>query len=192
SIVFALPGASTAQPALIQMHLTCGTRIRVPRSALKSIAVLGGRAVYLSDLKPVAYRFRPFLSQDWPLRHDRNVVGGPLRLRGREYAKGLGTHSRSEISFALDRKYDRFSTVIGIDDCSAGGGQAVFSVFVDGQRVYHSGMVSGNDAPREVPAIDVSSSNRLTLSVDYGAGGDVLDRADWCQAMLIRKTQPPR
>lgn len=179
--------AEPGKPELVQLQLTCGAEVRIPRAAVKSVAVLGGRAEYLSDLKPVAYTFRPFLSQDWPLRRDRNVLGGPLRLRGREFAKGLGTHSQSEITFALDRKYERFHTIIGIDDCASGGGQALFSVSVDGQREYHSGNVTGNAPPLEIPPIDVSAGSRLTLSVDYGAGGDVLDRGDWCQALLIRK-----
>jgi len=184
------PQSPTA--GILRLHLACGATIRVSQSALVSATVLGGRAVYLSDLKPVAYRFRPFLSQNWPLREDRNVIGGPLRLRGRTYAKGLGTHSRSEITYELDRKYERFQTVLGIDDCSNGAGQVVFSVLLDGQRVFQSPMLSGTDAAHPLPAVDVSRGNRLTLIVDYGAGGDVLDRADWCDALLIRKADSPR
>jgi len=176
----------------VQLQLACGATVDVSASALRSASLLGGRAVYLSDLKPVTYRFRPFLSQNWPLRADRNVTGGRLRLRGRTYAKGLGTHSRSEITYELDQKYERFQTVMGIDDCSNGAGQVVFTVLVDGQRVFQSPMLSGTDPACPLPAVNVSGGHHLTLIVDYGAGGDVLDRADWCDALLIRKAHPPR
>ena len=63
---------------------------------------LGGRAVYLSDLKPAEYRQTPFLDLPWPYRADRNVTGGMLRRGGRLYLKGLGVHSAARLVYAIN------------------------------------------------------------------------------------------
>ncbi|MCD4727418.1 MAG: NPCBM/NEW2 domain-containing protein [Pirellulales bacterium] len=61
---------------------------------------LGGRAVYLSDLKPVEYRQAPYLDLPWPYHADRNATGGRLRSGGQLYLKGIGVHSASRLVFS--------------------------------------------------------------------------------------------
>ncbi len=65
-----------------------GRTWKTPATDIVFLQPLGGRAVYLSDLKPIEYRQTPFVapppgadrpSLAWPWRADRNVTGGPLR-----------------------------------------------------------------------------------------------------------------
>lgn len=142
--------------------------------------------VALSDLKPVEYKFTPYLSTHWPLMQDRNVVGGELRLRGTAYPKGLGMHSKSRVTYDLKEQYSRFQAVIGIDDSAGGRGTAVFSVEVDGKRLFTSQPLTGMSPAFSVKPIDLRGKKRLTLIVDYGPRGDILDHADWCDAVLIK------
>src|SRR5207247_2044811 len=86
----------------LTMRTLFGTELSIPLSAVESLRFLGGSAVYLSDLAPVEYKFEPFLTLDWPLRADHNVTGGFLRLRGVEFPKGLGVHSRNSVTYRLD------------------------------------------------------------------------------------------
>jgi hypothetical protein len=62
---------------------------------------LGGRAVYLSDRKPVEYQQTPYLDLSWPYRTDRNVTGGQLRSGGRLCLKGLGVHSAARLVYSI-------------------------------------------------------------------------------------------
>jgi hypothetical protein len=163
-----------------------GIEIELPLSAVESMRFLGGCATYLSDLAPADYKFEPFLQLDWPLRLDRNVSGGFLTLRGTEYPKGLGVHSRSNVTYRLDGKFRWFHAVIGIDDDTAGKGSVVFEVLADGKRTFRSDVLTGTSAAAPLERLDVSGVKLLTLRVDYATQGDILDHADWCDAVLFR------
>jgi hypothetical protein len=185
---------------------------------LAAIQPLGGRAVYLSDLKPVDYRYTPFLEDllpfaerkatlaaapvlgengtvpldsakqsylPWSYRADRNVTGGYLRCGGRLYLKGLGMHSKSQLTYALDPAYRRFEADLGIDDSTAGGGSVQFRVLLDGREKFASKTVRGGAPPTAV-SVDLSGAKTLELVVDYADRGDVLDRADWLHARLVK------
>ena len=175
-----------ASKGLLCLDAVFGAKLEVPFSAIVSIRFLGGRTVYLSDLKPSEYRFTPFLSTHWLLRGDRNVNGGPLQLRGREYVKGLGLHSQSTVTYSLDGHYRRFHATIGIDDAARGRGSVIFAVELDGRRVFSSDLLTGKSPAVPIKPIDVTGKRRLTLIVDYGQFGDIQDLADWCDAVLIK------
>ena len=76
-----------------------GQPLAVSQRALVFLQPLGGRVVYLSDLKPTDYHQTPFLDLPWPYQTDRNVTGGFLRCGGRLYLKGLGVHSAARLEF---------------------------------------------------------------------------------------------
>lgn len=171
---------------LLAVDALFGAELRIPLSAIRSMRFLGGRAEYLSDLEAAEFRFTPFLKTRWPLGRDRNVLGGPLRLRGREYSKGLGMHSRSEVSYDIKGKYREFRATVGVDDTARGQGSVVFAIEVDGKRVYSSQPITGKSDPLSIPPVDVAGKKRLTLIVDFGHLGDIRDHADWCNAVLIR------
>ena len=152
---------------------------------LVALQLLGGRVVYLSDLKPSEYRHVAYLDLHWPYHGDRSVTDGLLRSGGRLFLKGLGVHSAARLTYALDQPYRRFQAELGIDDSTAGRGSVLFRVFVDGHERYASGPVRGGDAPLPV-SIDLAGAKRLDLVVDFGERGDVLDHADWLDARLIK------
>lgn len=165
----------------------CGPQVEFSRSAVVEAWVLGGQAVYLSDSEPRQYRFQPYLRQTWPLKTDRAVSGGPLRIRGVEYPKGLGVHSRSEVEYALGGKYRTFLTRIGIDDGAAGKGSVRFRILVEGKLAYESPEITGAMPVVVVPPVTVAGAQLLTLVVDFGGQGDIQDHANWCEAVLIER-----
>jgi hypothetical protein len=170
----------------LTMRTLFGAEFSIPLAAVESLRFLGGSAVYLSDLTPVEYKFEPFLALSWPLRTDTSVTGGFLKLRGVEYPKGLGVHSKSSVTYRLDGKYRRFRAVIGIDDDAGGAGSAEFEVLLDGKSAYRSGVLTGTSPAVAIERLDVSGARLMTLRVDYATLGDIQDHADWCEAVLIR------
>jgi len=146
---------------------------------------LGGKVVYLSDLKADGYRHVPYLTLPWPYRTDRSVSGAMLRSGGRLYLKGLGMHSASRLTYALARPYRRFCAELAIDDETEGGGSAGFRLFVDGQLKYTGPTVRGGQ-PAIPVSIDIVGAKRLDLVVDFAERADELDHADWLDARLVR------
>lgn len=160
----------------------------IPLDAIVEIRVLRGRAVFLSDLSPLEAKHTPFLpgAREWPLQRDRSVASRPLRLKGREFPKGLGMHSHSTVTYDLAGKYRAFHADVGLDDTTVGEGTAACAVEVDGQRVFEETALSRQKEARRLPVLDVRGAKRLTLIVDFGALGDSQDHVDWCDAVLLK------
>lgn len=163
-----------------------GPMLNLPLSAVVSIRFEGDRVVPLSELEPASYEHTPYLSGTRELKRDRSTAGGPLRLRGREYPRGLGMHSRSAVTYDLGGAYRRFEATVGIDDAVQGEGYVVFAVEVDGQRVYTSPPVTGTSPPLRLAPIDLTGKQQLTLVVEYGERADIQDHANWCDAVLVK------
>src|SRR5690606_30290996 len=115
-----------------------GATLELPIAEVMAIRPLGGRAVYLSDLAPAEYEHQPYHAGSWELKADRNVLGEPLRLDGKEYPKGLGLHSRSIVTYDLSGNYESFRATVGVDDAAGSGGSVIFAVEVDGKPVFQS------------------------------------------------------
>lgn len=160
----------------------------IPLAAIFELRVLRGRAVFLSDLTPLEARHTPFLpdARAWPMQRDRSVAGQPLRLKGREFPKGLGMHSRSTVTYDLAEKFRAFHAVVGLDDTTIGEGTATCAVEVDGRRVFEPPALTRLKGPARLPIIDVSGAKRLTLTVDFGELGDSQDHVDFGDAVLLQ------
>ncbi|MGB7563915.1 MAG: NPCBM/NEW2 domain-containing protein, partial [Prochlorococcaceae cyanobacterium] len=142
-------------------------------------------SVYLSDLTPTAS------VNGWgPYERDRSngeqgaTDGATLTINGTTYAKGLGVHAASSITYSLGGLYNRFQSYIGIDDEFTGGiGNVIFRVLADGVEIFQSGTVTGGSDPQFVD-LDVTGRQTLQLIVDpNGINGS--DHADWADAKLI-------
>ena len=79
-----------------------------------------------------------------------------------EYAKGIGTHSHSEIVYDLtDKNVNMFSAFVGIDRAMYNSPASIeFQVYVDGKKEYESGVMRGRDAQQFVE-VDYTYNSRL-------------------------------
>jgi glucose/arabinose dehydrogenase len=153
-----------------------------------------GTLPYLSDLSWTS------MSNGWgpaerDLANGENGVGdgGPLRLNGVTYTKGLGVHAASDITFALNGAYVRFTSDIGVDDAVGSSGSVVFQVFADGTQLYDSGLMTGSTATRTVD-VDLTGRQNLRLVVTNGgdppATANWYDHANWADAQLFAPVGP--
>ncbi|MEZ6188744.1 MAG: NPCBM/NEW2 domain-containing protein [Planctomycetota bacterium] len=177
-----------------------GEPLSIESSHLAELAVKNGAFVYVSDLDPSTLKQEfpagfLFDAETWGYKRDSNVTGGPLKLGGQVFEKGLGVHSYSELNFRLDGKFARFRTQVGLDDSvrrlgMPGFGGAVFRVLLDGKPAKEVGeaglgLSKGSD-PKRLD-VDVSGVQTLTLIVDFDPTSlHVLGRANWADAHLIR------
>ena len=174
----------------LQVKLAAGPKLAVALADVTALQMLGGRTVYLSDLKPAGYQHIPWLSLTWPWHADRNVLGTQLRAGGQLYLKGLGLHSAARLTYDLDGPYRAFAADGAIDDQTAGRGSAVLRVYTDDGSghwtlKFDSPIVRGGAAPLPI-AIDLTGAKRISLLVDFADQGDVQAHADWLNARLLK------
>ncbi len=112
------------------------------------------------------------------LREDRSVGGNGLRMAGRRYYHGLGTHATSRVAYFLGQGYHRFTGHVGIDDETRGKGSAVFEIVLDGEKVFTSRLLRGNDIP-EAFSLEISGGSQLELITLPTDDGEDHDHADW-------------
>ncbi|MDP2606180.1 MAG: NPCBM/NEW2 domain-containing protein [Deltaproteobacteria bacterium] len=147
-----------------------------------------GSVVYLSDLAWVS------ATSGWgPVERDRSNAelpagdGRTLTIRGKMYAKGLGVHALSDITYVLNGKYSTFLADVGVDDEVFGRGSVVFQVWLDGAKQFDSGVVTGVSAVKSIN-VDVTGKTTLRLVVTDGGDGIGSDHADWADARLTPTT----
>lgn len=162
-----------------------GRDFTVRHEQLVACEFRNGRVTYLSDLEAIDFKHTPYLGLTFPFVRDHSILGGSLSLRGQIFRKGIAMHSRSELSYQLDREFHQFDALTGIDDETAGQGSVVFRVLLDGREAWQSGLVTGQSPAKRVH-LDVSEATRMTLIVEFGSLGDVQDHADWVDARLVR------
>ncbi|HYU85334.1 MAG TPA: alpha-N-acetylglucosaminidase TIM-barrel domain-containing protein [Kribbellaceae bacterium] len=126
-----------------------------------------------------------------PVERDHEVGGpaegdgGPLRIAGVSYAKGLGTNSPADVQFYLAGRCSRFTATVGIDDTMwkpDAYPTVVFRVYADDKLVYDSGLVDEGGVARTVSA-DVSGAQVLRLVVEQ-VEHNWWDRADWVDPVV--------
>jgi NPCBM/NEW2 domain len=168
-----------------------GAPLRVPLNRVVALDWLGGRAVYLSDLKPVGFdEPLPYLGADsihWPPVADGSVDERDLRTGGSTFAKGIGMHSSGRLRYELAGRYRRFEATVGLDDRTGRKGSVRVRVLGDGRPldIGFAEELTAKNGPARLQA-DVTGVKTLTLEVDVGRGGNVQDHVDWSDARVIR------
>lgn len=143
------------------------------------------RYVFLSDLRPQTYRVESLFGRDWPLGVDITLLRQPIVLGGRQYAKGIVMHSRSEAMYRFEMPYAQFAATVGISDEIREHGCVTMRVLGDGRVLWEGERIRGGDAPREV-LVSLRGVRELTLQVDYDDDLDLGDHAVWAFARLLR------
>jgi len=151
------------------------------------------RKVWLSDLDIRKTQ------QGWEhARKDLSVDGQPLKIAGRAFEKGLGTHADSVLYVELNGGSTRFHAWVGVDDevmnpnrpGGAQPGSVEFRILADGQPVYKSGMIRSGDPAKEVD-LDVTGVTLLVLIVD-SVDDMNYDHADWAEAFFTVTGAAPK
>ena len=154
-----------------------------PNSSVASATTLSATtsAKYVSDL--------PWTSATigWgTIGKDVSVKGLPITLNGKVYAKGIGTHAVSNITYNLAGAYSTFVSDVGVDDAvnGKGTGTVIFQVIGDGVVLYNSGPITNGRAPVSIN-ISVAGVQTLTLFANAVNGNIDYAHADWAGARLL-------
>ncbi len=169
----------------VKAKTSTGEPVEPGADRVHTIAFHGGRWEWLSAKVPSSAQHVAMLSIELKHRPDRNVLGGPLRVAGGRYERGIGVHSKSVLAYELDGAYKEFVTSFGMDDNSGRGANVKTMILVDGQqRFERSNVVAG--VLHGPVRVDVAGAKRLELVVDFGLNGDIQDRFDWIEPGLVK------
>jgi hypothetical protein len=160
-------------------HSSCSRQLKIAHNQVRS--------VFLSDIEPDSWH-QGFGS----LQHDKGIDGGPIRIAGKVFQKGLGTHAVSEIIYylgGLGGYYSRFQAWVGVDNALKAEfpfkpSSVEFKVYVDGRLVYESGVMVG-DTPAKFVDLSLVGAKELKLFVSDAGDGTHYDHADWADAKLL-------
>lgn len=168
----------------LQMELQGGAKAALSLESVERIELRSPRLEYLSDLDPESVKEETIFTLARPWQRDRSVTGKTLTLGARAFARGLGVHSRSELTFEVPEGFDLFVATVGIDSGAGGKGDCEFEL-LDGNRSIWQKRIKGGDAPEAV-RVELKGVKQLTLLVSPGADFDLGDHADWCDARFLK------
>ncbi|HEX4472423.1 MAG TPA: NPCBM/NEW2 domain-containing protein [Nocardioides sp.] len=169
--------------------------------AQKDVAHLLTKATSVQVVNPPAptgnvdLTTQPFLTSTngWgPVEVNQSVGGAnagdgkPLTINGTPYAKGFGTNSVSDIALYLGGNCTTFTSDVGIDDETNGGGTVTFSVTGDGKNLVTTPVIKGHQAATPLK-VDVTGVQVLHLVVGDGGDTNQDDHGDWATPTLTCK-----
>lgn len=183
--------------------------LTAPFDAVRVVRWKGGRFDYASDTPHEAVHRahdEPLDSTDelvsrfgkrwWGTRIDRRADGCPLRVHGQTFRHGFGVNSHSIITIPLGGRYESFRSNFGIDDSvlTAEGagklkGDVDARILADGKVVWEAKGVRGGEKPRRIGPLDVKGVKQLVLEVGFGKELYSLDRANWGDPILVKKSK---
>ncbi|MET9015044.1 NPCBM/NEW2 domain-containing protein [Streptomyces olivaceoviridis] len=109
--------------------------------------------------------------------------GSPLTIGGTVYAKGLGVHALSDISFYTGEACEKVTAQVGVDDEKGTKGTVAFEIWADGTKAASTGVLT-NAMPAQPLTADVTGAQVVRLVVTDGGDGVDSDHADWADARL--------
>ena len=177
------------------MHVATasGMQLDVPWNEVRYIDFSQGKVAFLSDLQPEIERWTPYFEarqlptstvRYYTPRRDQAFDGGPLRLGGKIYRRGLAIRSRTELVYRLPGEVRRFVAIAGIDDRMRPQGHVQLMIYAD-DRSLLACELGGGDAPKSVD-LDLTGATRLRIVVDFGQDLDISDHFDLCDARIVK------
>jgi hypothetical protein len=164
-----------------------------------SLEVLGGRVIFLTELDPAKDKQVSYLDTQWPTQVNRNVLGQPLKAGKVIYARGLGVHTRSVLTYDLAAAggggeggaagsggFETLMLRAGVDDSAAPYGEASLSVVLDGKVLWEGRNMKAGQVSEEL-RLPVKDGKMLELRAEPAGRLDVLGRVDWLNAALVRR-----
>ncbi len=120
----------------------------------------------------------------------KSIDGAPLKIGGKFYQNGIGTHADSEFTLKLDGKATEFLADVGVADETGSQGSVEFVVTADGRSVFSSGIIKGGEAAKTVK-IPLAGVTQLCLQVTDGNDGIAFDHANWADARVTYTGDAP-
>lgn len=112
---------------------------------------------------------------------NKTVEQNSLKVKSEVFPWGIGTHTDSKSSFALNGQYSYLNTSFGMDDESMCGDGAIFKIYGDSKLLYESSAVYAEEI--HTKRINVQNIHNLELQTLQGET-DLCDHTNWLNPWL--------
>jgi len=153
-------------------------------SSIKEIRMQNSKLRFLSEITPTDIEQVPFFDRVIPYRADRSLSGKEIRLEDVAYERGVSMHSRTQLTYKLGGKYERFMSKLGFEHEAHDAGNVSVRVLGDEKVLFEIETYTRGDEVRDID-LDVRDIDEFVLEVDFGGGQDVGDQIVWANARLI-------
>ncbi len=184
-----------------------GQPLSVPMNQLQKIDLSSGRIQFLSEMPALVERFDGIDPENSLFAglispEQQKLLFGPqrnmtierqsrLRLRGREFTRGLCIHSRSELQWELEKRFSAMECLVGVDDEVAFNGSHAVALKITGDdNVLFEKLIATTDDPLPL-RLPLEGVSTLTILVDFGDGSSVCDWLDIADARLVIAKEKP-
>lgn len=157
-----------------------GVKLDYPAALLARLDFSKGKLTFLSDLEPVKVVESSSLEGIDHYRRDKNLDGGPLRIQGAVYGKGLALHAYTELVYDIGGQYKDFKAVLGVDDQVGGDSHCKVTIEGDDKELFAAEVTRKDKKPVEV-TLNVKNVKQLKIVVrsanllDLGSHVDLAD-----------------
>jgi len=132
------------------------------------------------------------VSSDWSTpKANRSIDGNPIRIGGKAFRHGIGTHANSRMVVNLFGEAVRFRALVGLDsEMKGSAGSIEFTVSGDGKPLWKSGVMRTGEPAKSVD-VDLAGIQVLTLEVTDAGDGIDEDHGDWADAKITVSGRDP-
>jgi hypothetical protein len=148
-----------------------GVKIEYPGALLARLDFSKGKLTYLSDLEPAKVTESSTLEGTDHVKRDKNLDGGPMRINGVTYTKGLAVPATTEMIYNIGGDYKSFKAVVGFDDQVGGDSNVSILVEGDGKEIYKADLKRADKKKIDLN-LDVKNVKNLRIVVK---SADLLD-----------------
>lgn len=124
-------------------------------------------------------------------RANKSVDNNALRLNGKTYETGVGTHADSRLKIWVNGTGKRFSAIVGVDDEATERGSVQFRVTGDGKVLAESPVMKKGRIPFKIN-VSIADIDTLCLEALATDDGNNNDHADWADAWVEMATGEPQ
>jgi alpha-galactosidase len=155
-------------------------------AAFTTVAAAEVRTVWLDDLE------LGLIKQGWgKATAKKSVQGKPLRMQGKTYDRGVGSHAAGSFYVELDGNTKRFQTSVGVDNNSNGPGTISVTLVGDGKVLFRSPVLKNGEAPAVID-LDLTNVKLLAVRMDDGGDNPNFDHVDWADAKFTVEGADPK
>lgn len=163
---------------IIALAQVSGSVDPYPTPPMATVAQNAGNTVRIENLNLSG------VLQDWGSpEKDKSVGQNPLKVAGKTYSHGLGTHAVSHFVISLNKAAIAFKTQAGVDDEATDAAAIIFEILVDGKVAAKSPLMKKGMDPWSAN-IDLRGAKHLELKVLNGDLGIDYDHADWLEPVI--------
>ncbi|MDD4645899.1 MAG: NPCBM/NEW2 domain-containing protein, partial [Bacteroidales bacterium] len=159
-----------------------------------AILIAGSMMFGCSGGKKVMYLDQMDLSQmetGWGENQiSKSIDGNPLKIAGKTYERGVGTHAISKFVIQTGGDAVSFDALAGVDDENSKPGTVEFVVLGDRKVLWKSGVMKQGEPAKEAH-VSLKGIQKVALLVTDGGDDINYDHADWIDAKITYKNIAP-